>query len=551
MKLTHDGTVAVVDGTELLFSIELEKIANNRRYSSLSDLDQIAEILASQGLTPDEIDVFAVDGWQWRDGPLAALPVTAGGRSDTLAAAPYHEIEGVSEVHQRYEFAGLTIDGRAYPYVSYHHATDHLYSAYCTSPFAARGEDALVLVWDGGMLPLLYLVRGGTLDVKPLGALFPLPGSMFAFFAAQFDPFWRDTTGLPLDEQLRVHLEVAGKAMAYAALGRVEPEAFDLYPKVWKAIDGIPLSEPSRMTETVRRECDMSFPGLSSADLIATCQAYLGEVLVSGLRERLAEMPDPPRNLCLAGGCALNIKWNSLLRGSGLVREVWVPPFPNDSGVALGAACAEMAKTQRAASLAWNVYQGPRLAEVSTPPGWIASPCDERGLAQILHQGHPVVFLDGRAELGPRALGNRSILAAPVQASMKDRLNEMKARAGYRPVAPVCLESRAPEIFDPGTPDPYMLFDHRVRPEWTERVAAVVHVDGTARLQTINSRQHPRLARVLESYERLSGIPLLCNTSANLLGRGFFPDVRSALEWGGTDMVWSDGVLYQRGRRLA
>jgi carbamoyltransferase len=131
---------------------------------------------------------------------------------------------------------------------------------------------------------------------------------------------------------------------------------------------------------------------------------------------------------------------------------------------------------------------------------------------------------------------------------MKVRLNEMKQREEYRPVAPVCREHDAPLIFDPGTPDPFMLFDHRVRAEWRDRIPAVMHVDGTARLQTVDGAAEP-LAQILNGYATASGIPVLCNTSANLLGSGFFPDAHSAMEWGQTMYVWSDGTLYRKSRR--
>ena len=129
---------------------------------------------------------------------------------------------------------------------------------------------------------------------------------------------------------------------------------------------------------------------------------------------------------------------------------------------------------------------------------------------------------------------------------MKRLLNDVKSREPYRPVAPICLEEHAPTVFDPGTPDPYMLFEHWVRPEWIDRVPAVMHLDGTARLQTVNESDDPNLHAILREYYRCSGIPVLCNTSANYNGRSFFPDVASAIEWGQLDLVWSEGVLYQR-----
>jgi carbamoyltransferase len=548
LKLTHDGTVAVVADGRLLFSVELEKLANNRRYSVLSNLDQVLEILAGQGLDAADIDAFVVDGWQAPDGaPYATLPVTADDTRFELSAAPYHERVSGNAPRHRYRFDGLRLGGQALRYSSYHHATDHLLSAYCTSPFAQRQEDALVLVWDAGMLPHLYHVSGKDAEITAQPPLFPLAGSAFAYLAAQLPPFHRDTTGMNAEDRQRSHLEVAGKAMAYAGLGRDEPAAYPMFDRLWDAIGAVTLETPLLLAEQIVRRRDELFPGLSDADLICSYQAYLGEQLLTSMKSRLADNAGEPPNLCLVGGCALNIKWNSALRRSGLFRDIWVPPFPNDTGVALGAACAELVHTGGTAALQWDVYAGPQLTTGPVPSGWTASTCDEEALGRLLHDtGEPVVYLTGRAELGPRALGNRSILAAPVRASMKNLLNDIKDRAPYRPVAPVCIEDRAPEIFDPGVPDPYMLFDHRVRPQWTERIPAVMHVDGTARLQTITAAQHPSLVRVLTAYERSSGVPVLCNTSANLKGRGFFPDVASAVRWGGTPYVWSDGVLYRR-----
>lgn len=157
-----------------------------------------------------------------------------------------------------------------------------------------------------------------------------------------------------------------------------------------------------------------------------------------------------------------------------------------------------------------------------------------------------MVFLTGRAEPGPRTLGHHSILAPAVDPAMKDHLNDVKQREPYRPVAPVCLAHRASEVFAPDTADPYMLFDHDVRPRWRDRVPAVCHLDGSARIQTVTAEQEPTIFALLTAYEQLSGVPLLCNTSANPKGSGFVPDVRSAMDWGRIPQIWSDGRLYER-----
>jgi len=119
------------------------------------------------------------------------------------------------------------------------------------------------------------------------------------------------------------------------------------------------------------------------------------------------------------------------------------------------------------------------------------------------------------------------------------------------PVAPVCLEQDAPGIFDPGSPDPYMLFDHAIREEWKNKVPAIAHKDNTARLQTVSESNNATLYELLTAYKKISGIPLLCNTSANYKGCGFFPDVFNATRWNKVNYVWADNVLYEKQEKIA
>ncbi|MGJ5833732.1 carbamoyltransferase N-terminal domain-containing protein [Streptomyces ossamyceticus] len=547
VKASHDGGVAVIDGNRLLFSIEAEKIDNGLRYSPLANLEQVGEILAGEGLDPADVDRFVVDGWWTQDESDPAVVRThAGGRPLTLPVAPYLDGFAARDPLTRYTFADYDFSGASLGYASYHHASNHLLGAYCSSPFAARGEDALVLVWDGGMAPRLYHVEPRTRSVTTVSVLLPITGGAFADFSAQFDPFRRDVMESDSETQLRHHLSVAGKAMAYAALGTVAESAFPVLEAVMAGFPAISPDNARALGEKIAASRDEMLPGLSNADLIATFQAYLGRLLLRRLTEVVsARYPKKAPHLAMAGGCALNIKWNHALRDSGLFDEIWVPPFPNDSGAALGTACCEMFRESGRWALDWDVYSGPLPTRGREPEGWSVRPCGERQLAEVLHrESEPVVVLSGRAEIGPRALGNRSILAPAVDPRMKDRLNAIKDREGYRPVAPICLSSRASEVFDPGGGDPFMLFEHRMRPGWAKRVPAVVHLDGTARLQTIDVRANSATGRILEAYEQISGIPVLCNTSANLNGHGFFPDVATAARWGRTRYIWSEGRLY-------
>jgi carbamoyltransferase len=152
-------------------------------------------------------------------------------------------------------------------------------------------------------------------------------------------------------------------------------------------------------------------------------------------------------------------------------------------------------------------------------------------VAEALARNEVVAWFHGRSEFGPRALGHRSLLAHPGREENVARLNDVKGREQFRPVAPVVLDSRAGEIFEGGPlPSPFMLFTHTVRDEWRSRIPAVVHVDGTARAQTVDPRSEPLLARLLERFDELTGLPVLVNTSLNTDGRPMVDDPRDALE---------------------
>ncbi len=139
--------------------------------------------------------------------------------------------------------------------------------------------------------------------------------------------------------------------------------------------------------------------------------------------------------------------------------------------------------------------------------------------AKLLSEGHVFGWFQGRSEFGPRALGNRSILADPRKAEMKDKLNKrVKHRQAFRPFAPIVLAERANEIFEGDEESPFMLLAKRVRPEWRDRIPAIVHVDGTARVQTVRQDHNERLYRLLKEFDAITGVPVLLNTSFNVKG---------------------------------
>jgi carbamoyltransferase len=157
--------------------------------------------------------------------------------------------------------------------------------------------------------------------------------------------------------------------------------------------------------------------------------------------------------------------------------------------------------------------------------------------AEVLAADGVVAWFQGRSEYGPRALGHRSLLAHPGNEANTERLNEVKGREQFRPVAPMVLAGRAAEVFEGVLPSPYMLFVHRVRDEWRKRIPAVVHIDGTARVQTVDPAADPLTAGLLTAFDRRTGLPVVVNTSLNTAGRPMVDTPREALELFGSAPV--------------
>ena len=246
------------------------------------------------------------------------------------------------------------------------------------------------------------------------------------------------------------------------------------------------------------------------------------------------------KNLCLAGGVALNCVLNARLRACGPFKEIWVQPAAGDAGTALGAALWVDAQQRQAGERPApmeHAFLGPAYAdeEIEALLAWTKVPYRRmvdvpEAAADLLAQGRILGWFQGRMEFGPRALGGRSILASPTDPTMPARLNEIKDREDFRPVAPVVLEEEAGRWFEGAEVSPFMLFVYPVQPEQADRIPAVRHVDGTARIQTINRRQHPLYYDLLKAFHARTGVPILVNTSFNTRGEPIVCSPRDGLE---------------------
>jgi carbamoyltransferase len=279
------------------------------------------------------------------------------------------------------------------------------------------------------------------------------------------------------------------------------------------------------------------------ADLAASVQLRLEETLLDLVRWLHARTGD--RALTLAGGVALNCVANSRIYAEGPFEQVWVQPAAGDSGTALGGAMAvardlgDVTEPMPGADLGRGWTDEEIEAWLTTAAIDYERPRDVAdAVAAELADNGIVAWFQGRSEFGPRALGHRSLLAHPGFAANLERMNDVKGREQFRPVAPMVLAERASEIFGRGPiPSPYMLFVHDVAPEWRDRIPTVTHVDGTARIQTVDRADEPLVARMLECFERRTGLPVVVNTSLNTAGRPMVDDPRDALECFGSAPV--------------
>jgi len=228
---------------------------------------------------------------------------------------------------------------------------------------------------------------------------------------------------------------------------------------------------------------------------------------------RYAQSKTGKYNLVFMGGCALNCSANTKLWN--MFNDIWIMPNPGDAGSSLGAAAALYGK-----HINWSTpYLGHDLGDNYPVMEIVTS----------LIRDKIVAVASGRAEYGPRALGNRSILADPRDPNIKDKVNLIKKRESFRPFAPVVMEEHASKWFDMKFTSPYM--QYAVKCLQPEKIPSVVHKDGTSRVQTVNKNQHPDLYKVLENWYSITGVPILLNTSLNIKGQPLLNDYLDILEW--------------------
>ncbi|MDA0568083.1 carbamoyltransferase [Streptomonospora sp. S1-112] len=409
------------------------------------------------------------------------------------------------------------------------HHVAHAASAVLAAPPVGGRRDRAVLVADGRGEDAAHLAgayRDGRLEIL---ARQSLPHSLGLIYEDLTDHLGFQRSS---DEY---------KVMALASSG--SPRFLgELRELIRTAGDGLIRTEPVDFSAFAKRRARDADITADHADLAASMQHRLEEVLlelVTWLHERTGL-----RGLAMAGGVALNCVANTRVFADGPFDDVWVQPAAGDAGTALGGAlhlaqaAGEPVAPMPGADLGRGWSDADCAAALDRARLRYERPDDLADtVAAALARNELVAWFQGRSEYGPRALGRRSLLANPMHAANLDRLNDVKGRESFRPVAPMVRAERAAEIFRRGPlPSPYMLFVHDVAEDWRDRIPAVVHTDGTARVQTVDSGD-PLLARMLHRFEEHTGVPVVVNTSLNTAGRPMVDSPRDVLECFGSSPI--------------
>jgi carbamoyltransferase len=528
----HDVAACLLRDGAIAFAVAKERI-NRHKHSTGFYHDVIDYCLRAEGITLDDVDLVVRNCY--------VLPVAELEKRLTYQDVP--EVLPPKERKLALEYP--LFRSRSGKVVDISHHVAHAYSAFAVCPFK---EGALMVVDGVGSYAADIAEPGHRID--NLSPLARESESYYRFEGSTLEPLkkvWLEpTTGFLADEFFNMNGlgalysrvssyifsdwnkcgEVMGLA-PYGRAGRFKPlvafanGSLDV-PEWTEAFDQPYLPEDEKWE---------SSPGLQHwQDLAWRVQDDTERVLIERaiwLRETTGA-----KNLCIAGGVGLNCVANGKIVREAGYDNVWIQPAAGDDGIAIGCAYyGHLAIHNKPRNFVMeHAFLGApysnREVEAAAKKWFVTvkackAPEDDitAETAKVLAEEKVVGWFQGGSEFGPRALGNRSILADPRKAAMKDLLNaRVKHRQAFRPFAPIVLAERAAEVFEGDEDSPFMLLAKRVRPEWKERIAAIVHVDGTARVQTVRREHNERLYRLLLEFERLTGVPVLLNTSFNIRG---------------------------------
>jgi carbamoyltransferase len=524
----HDVSACLLRDGEIAYAVEKERITREKHAGGFFQ-EPVDYCLAAEGITLDDVDLVVRNCY--------VLPV-----DDLETRLLYQGDMPENERAQAEKYPLYRPKSNKVMTVSHHLA--HAYSAFAACPF----DEGVVMIVDGvgsyssdikepgqfteGVNPLAresesyYRFKGSTLETLKKVWLEPRRG----FLSDEF--FNMDGLGAlysRVSSYIFADWNKCGEVMGLAPYGRpdavrrlIELKNGELVIPEWDAT----FDQPWAPDGVKKWEASPSMKHWE--DLAWRIQHDSEEVLLK--RARWLRETTGAKNLCMAGGVALNCVANGRIVREAGFDNVWIQPAAGDNGISIGCALYGHLAVQkkprsfvmRQATLG-RQYSDEEVRRAGNPLLVSRKNFDAAGIcresAKLLAEGKVFGWFQSRSEFGPRALGNRSILGDPRRPEMKDTLNKrVKFRQAFRPFAPIVLYERAKDIFIGEDESPFMLRAKQVRPEWKDRIPAIVHVDGTARVQTVRREHNDRMYDLLVEFEKLTGVPVLVNTSFNIKG---------------------------------
>ncbi|MDI1261992.1 MAG: carbamoyltransferase C-terminal domain-containing protein [bacterium] len=528
----HDVSACLLRDGVIAFAIAKERITRAKHASGFYK-EVIDYCLEAEGITLDDVDLVVRNCY--------ILPVPE--MEDRLV---YFDAPGFLPEFERGDAAKhplYRLQSNKVATISHHLA--HAYSAFAVSPF----EDGVVMIVDG--------VGSYQSDVME-----PYPSTDTATHLARESESYYKFSGTSLECLKKVWMEpdrgfLSDEFYNMPGLGAVYSRASTYIFGDWNKCGELMGLAPYGRRNQVKHLVELTdgkldvphwtadfkepfvFDGSSWEkspsmrhweDLAWRMQDDTENVLLA--RARWLRETTGAKNLCMAGGVALNCVANGRVAREAGFNNVWIQPAAGDDGIAIGCAYygwLEILKNRRDFVMDHS-YVGKRYSDqevaielqkfvVRIQVDAVKSGNVCRDTAKLLADQRVIGWFQDRSEFGPRALGNRSLIADPRRPEMKDILNSrVKHRQAFRPFAPIVLAERMKDVFEGDEDSPFMLIAKPVRPEWRDRIPAIVHVDGTARVQTVREQTNPMLYRLLKEFEALTGVPVLINTSFNIKG---------------------------------
>jgi carbamoyltransferase len=528
----HDVSACLLRDGAIAFAIAKERITRNKHASGFYK-EVIDYCLQAEGITLDDVDLVVRNCY--------LLPVP-----EMEERLVYFDAPGFLPEFERGEAAKhpLYRSGQD-KVVSISHHLAHAYSAFAVSPF----EEGVVMIVDG-----VGSYQSDVMEAYPASdAATPLARESESYYKFK---------GNELECLKKVWMEpdrgfLSDEFYTMPGLGALYSRASTYIFGDWNKCGELMGLAPYGRHEQVKHLLELTdgklqvprwtgdfkqphiFDGSSWEkspsmrhweDLAWRVQDDTENVLLA--RARWLRETTGAKNLCMAGGVALNCVANGRVAREAGFENVWIQPAAGDDGIAIGCAYygwLEILK-QRRSFVMDHSYVGKPYSEQEAASALqkflVRIQVDARrsdnvcrDTAKLLADQRVIGWFQDRSEFGPRALGNRSLLADPRKPEMKDILNSrVKHRQAFRPFAPIVLAERMKDVFEGEEDSPFMLIAKPVRPEWRDRIPAIVHVDGTARVQTVREATNPMLYRLLKEFEALTGVPVLINTSFNIKG---------------------------------